>query len=238
MREARVSKRKRAAAGAAAALGAALFIPAACERTQTAAPGAVFVLLDISQSFFPQKAASLETAQEIVKGLPPRDRFALVKVGECSFGKENVLADADLPAREDLVAQTKIALIANLGKIGKRLEPAHFTDIAGALWEVRREREGAAQGPVVIVIFSDLVADVHGSRCHEGRDSLPDLTGARVILADIGEANGDRADPRAFFARVEAWTGKLKAAGAADATYVSGRPRVRAAVETALAAGK
>jgi hypothetical protein len=198
-------------------------------------PGAVFVLLDVSQTFYEHKAASLETSEEIVKGLSPGDRFAFVRVGDCSFGRENVMVDADLPAREDLAARAKLDLIDDVGRLSRRLRSADYTDIAGALWEVRRQREGAAHDPVVIVLFSDLVADVQGSTCDQGRDELPDLAGARVILADVGEAEADRADPRAFFARVDDWTARLEAAGASEVAYVAGRSaRVRAAVEAAL----
>jgi hypothetical protein len=57
-----------------------------------------------------------------------------------------------------------------------------------------------------------------------------------VILADVGEAEEDRADPRAFFARVDEWSARLEEAGASEVSYVAGRPaRLRAAVEAALA---
>jgi hypothetical protein len=208
-----------------------------CERTEDT-PAAVFVLLDVSKTFYEHKAASLQGAQEIVKGLDPGDRFAFARVGACSFGRDNVLLDVDLPAREDLAAQTKITLINDVGRLTYRLRSADYTDIIGAFWEVRRQREGLAHAPVVIVLFSDLVADVRGSDCAQGRDELPDLAGARVVLADVGEADADRADPRAFFARVDAWTERLYAAGAGEVVYVAGgAARTRAAVEAALAGG-
>lgn len=217
---------------------AVLIFAAGCERTESA-PAAVFVLLDVSKTFYEHKAASLESAEEIVKGLDPGDRFAFARVGTCSFGRENVLLDVDLPGREDLAAQAKLTLINDVGRLTYRLRSADHTDIIGAFWEVRRQREGLAHAPVVIVLFSDLVADVRGSGCAEGRDELPDLAGARVILADVGEAAEDRADPRAFFTRVDDWTERLMAAGAADVTYVAGgAARTRAAVEAALASGR
>lgn len=207
---------------------------AACERREIA-PGAVFVLLDVSATFYESKAASLETSEEIVKGLSPGDRFAFVRVGTCSFGRENVMVDGELPRREDLAAQAKLGLIDDVGRLSRRLRRADFTDIVGAFWEVRRQREGSAHAPVVIVLFSDLVDDVRGSECAEGRDDLPDLDGAHIVLADVGEASEDRADPRAFFERVDAWTARLEDAGAGEVTYVAGQAsRVRAAVEQAL----
>jgi hypothetical protein len=210
-------------------------LAAACERTEPR-PAAVFVLLDVSKTFYEHKRASLESSEEIVKGLDPGDRFAFARVGTCSFGRENVLLDVDIPGREDLAAQAKIALINDVGRLTYRLRSADHTDIIGAFWEVRRQREGMAHDPVVIVLFSDLVADVRGSDCADGRDELPDLAGARVVLADVGESAEDRADPRAFFARVDAWSARLEAAGASDVSYVAGgSARVRAAVETALA---
>ncbi len=218
-----------------AGLAAALLACAACERAPPS-PGAVFVLLDISHTFYDHKAASLETSQEIVKELGSGDRFALLRVGSCSFGRENVMLDADMPRREDLAAQAKLALIDDVGRLTRRLRRADHTDIVGALWEVRRQREGASHDRVVIVVFSDLVDDVAGSACDEGRAALPDLAGARIILAAVGEAEEDREDPRAFFARVDAWTARLEAAGASDVAYVAGRSaRVRAAVKEALA---
>jgi hypothetical protein len=209
----------------------------ACERVEPS-PGAVFVLLDVSSTFYANKAASLETSEEIVKGLSPGDRFAFVRVGTCSFGRENVMVDADLPSREDLAARAKLALIDDVGRLSRRLRQADYTDIVGAFWEVRRQREGSDHDPVVVVLFSDLVEDVRGSDCEEGRDELPDLDGARIILADVGEAEEDRVDPRAFFERVDAWTARLEDAGASNVTYVAGQAsRVRAAVEAALEEG-
>jgi hypothetical protein len=221
------------ALAAALASGAALLI-GSCERRETS-PGAVFVLLDVSATFYESKAASLETAEEIVKGLTPGDRFALVRVGTCSFGRENVMVDDELPLREDLAAQAKLGLIEDVGRLSRRLRRAEFTDIVGAFWEVRRQREGGVHDPVVIVLFSDLVDDVRGSECDEGRDELPDLDGARVVLADVGEAAEDRDDPQAFFDRVDAWIARLEDAGAGEVSYVAGEAsRVRAVVEEAL----
>ncbi|MGD2133395.1 MAG: hypothetical protein PVI23_11420 [Maricaulaceae bacterium] len=216
------------------ALAFALFA-AACERREVS-PGAVFVLLDISDTFYASKAASLDTSEEIVRGMGPGDRFAFQRIGECAFGRENVLLDQDLPLREDLAATAKLALIEDVGRLTYRLRSADYTDIYGAFWEVRRQREGAAHDPVVIVLFSDLIADVRGSECAEGRDALPGLDGAIVILADVGEADEDRADPQAFFDRVDEWTARLNGAGAGEVSYVAGSSaRVRAAVEEALA---
>jgi hypothetical protein len=223
--------------GSALALGSALWgalLLGSCERVEVS-PGAVFVLLDVSATFYESKAASLETSEEIVKGLSPGDRFAFVRVGTCSFGRENVMVDGELPRREDLAAQAKLQLIDDVGRLSRRLRRADYTDIIGAFWEVRRQREGGEHDPVVIVLFSDLVDDVRGSECDEGREELPDLDGAYVVLADVGEAAEDRADPRAFFERVEVWTDRLEAAGAAEVSYVAGGAgRVRAAVEQAL----
>ncbi len=219
---------------AAAALGVGVLL-GSCERTELS-PGAVFVLLDVSATFYESKAASLETAEEIVKGLSPGDRFAFVRIGTCSFGRDNVMVDGDLPLREDLAAQAKLQLIDDVGRLSRRPRRADYTDIVGAFWEVRRQREGGAHDPVVIVVFSDLVDDVRGSACDEGRDELPDLDGAHVVLADVGEAAEDAVDPQAFFDRVDAWIAKLEDAGASDVSYVAGSSsRVRAAVEAALA---
>ncbi|MCG8441948.1 MAG: hypothetical protein MI723_09070 [Caulobacterales bacterium] len=210
---------------------AGLALLAGCERREPPPPGAVFVLYDTSKTYAANKRATLDSSKEIAKELRPGDRFAFTKIGECSFGQNNVMLDVDMPLREDFAARSKLDLMESIDGLARRLRSENTTDITGALWEVRRQTDSADYQPLVVVIFSDLDEDVAGSACQGGRDALPRLDGARVILADISEIQGDRVDPTRYFERIDSWRTRLEEAGAAEVLTIAGsKSRLRAAV--------
>lgn len=208
-----------------------LALGSACERAEPRGPGAVFVLFDASKSYADRKSTALQGSAELVKGLRPGDRFAFSKVGACSFGARNVLLDVDIPSREDFAARAKLDLIAEVDRLKRRVRREDFTDITGAFWEVHRQVGDTAYDPLVIVMFSDLDEDVAGSECDDGREELPDLSGAHIILAAVSEQRADQVDPQRYFARVEAWRERLLDAGAQSVVTAPGDPRrLRASV--------
>ena len=207
---------------------------AGCERVELK-PRLVYVLFDVSKTYAPNKKATLERATEISKSLRGGDRFMFATIGDCSFGRQNVFIDAEIPTREDFAARAKLALFEEIDRLKRRLRSQNSTDITGALWEFHRQSDGVAYAPRVLVIFSDLEEDVAGSQCRAGREEPPPLDGTIVLLASVGELEGDRLDPTRYFARVEAFDAMLRAAGADDVRVVTGAPnRVRAAAEQAL----
>ncbi len=233
----RALSRRSVLAGAGAGLVGAL--GPGCARTPPAPPASIGVLYDASKTYSTTevKRAALEGTSQIVRAMRPGGRLAFIRVGECSFSDRAVLIDRTLPERSDASTAAKLALLDEVERLRRRLPGEDSTDITGALWQAHRLFDGQSERRQVLIVFSDLEEDVATSACRGGRDALPDLTGAHVLLAGVTGLAQDRGDPTKFFERVEAWATRFTDAGAASAVRVAGGPdRLRAAVEPILSA--
>jgi hypothetical protein len=198
----------RALAAAALAAGLAL---AACDGLVTRDDRAVFVLIDVSGTYFAELEDSVRGAKLLASSLDAGDRLVVAEVGSCSFDDDAIVLDARLPDRPSEAAAAKTRSLLALDEYEARAARTQNTDIHGALLQAVDRFSRTSSARHVIVVFSDLVEDP-ARGCGSAAAPL-DLAGVTVIAANVIKLEADARAPDAYFARLESWRAKVEDAG-------------------------
>jgi hypothetical protein len=204
---------RRAAGAAAAALGA-LAAPLAlggCDGLITNDARAIYVLVDVSGTYFAELDDSVRGAKLVAASLAAGDSLAVASIGSCSFDDDAVAVDTHLPDRPSEAAAAKSQALSDLDAYEGRAARSSYTDIHGALLQASDRFARSEQGRHVVVIFSDLVEDP-APGCNSAEAPL-DLDGVTVIAANVIKLRADAEAPAGYFERLDAWRDKVETAG-------------------------
>lgn len=193
---------------AAAAAGLAL---AGCDGLVTNDTSAVFVLVDVSGTYFGELDSSVRGAKLLAAGLAAGDAFTVAEIGSCSFDDDAIAVDARLPDRPTEAAAAKAQALTGIDAYREVAARTEFTDIHGALLQATDRFSRDTLGRHVVVIFSDLVEDP-APGCGSAASPL-NLDGVTVIAANVIKLRSDAEAPDAYFARIESWRAKVEDAG-------------------------
>jgi hypothetical protein len=195
---------------AAAALGAALAL-GGCDGLVTRDDQAVFVLIDVSGTYFAELDDSVRGAKLLTSTLNAGDRLVVAEIGSCSFDDDAIAIDARLPDRPSEAAAAKGAALAALDAYEARAARTENTDIHGALLQAVDRFSRTPSSRHVVIVFSDLVEDP-APGCGSAAAPL-DLEGVTVIAANVIKLDADARAPDAYFARLEDWRARVEDAG-------------------------
>lgn len=172
---------------------------------------AVYVLVDVSGTYYAELDKATRGAKFLAAALGPGDRLVVAEIGSCSFDDGAVALDARLPDRPSAAAAAKREALAEIDAYRARAARSQYTDIDGALLQAvdALSREGARNR--TIVIYSDLVTDL-APGCSAERPPI-DLTGVRVVAANVIKLRSDAVDPAQYFARLRSWEERVTQAG-------------------------
>jgi hypothetical protein len=184
---------------------------AGCDGLVVRDDRAVFVLVDVSGTYFAEIDDSVRGAKLLSSSLNAGDRFVMAEIGSCSFDDDAIAVDARLPDRPSEAAAVKSAALAALDAYQGRAARTQNTDIHGALLQAVDRFSRTPSGRRVIVVFSDLVEDP-APGCSSIAAPL-DLSDVTVIAAHVIKLPSDARQPDAYFARIADWRAKVEEAG-------------------------
>lgn len=172
---------------------------------------AVFVLVDVSGTYFAELDDAVRGSRLIAASLDAGDHLTVSEIGSCSFDDNAIVVDAAIPDRPSEASAVQRQLITDIDAYAGRAARTQFTDIHGALLQAVDRLSRSDAGKRVVVVFSDLVEDPV-SGCASANAPL-DLGGVTVIAANVIKLSADAQDPQAYFARIDAWEAKVETAG-------------------------
>lgn len=172
---------------------------------------AVFVLVDVSGTYFAEVDDAVRGSKLITASLNAGDQISVAEIGSCSFDDDALALNTRLPDRPSEAAAAKTRALSELDAYEARAQRTQYTDIHGAMLQAvdRLSRSGATKR--VIVVFSDLVEDPV-SGCESAQAPL-DLDGVTVIAANVIKLTADARAPQQYFDRLDAWETMVTEAG-------------------------
>jgi hypothetical protein len=183
----------------------------ACDGLVTSDTRAVFVLVDVSGTYFAQLDDSVRGAKLLAAGLNAGDALTVAEIGSCSFDDDAIAVDARLPDRPTEAAAAKAQAISGIDAYRTAAARTEYTDIHGALLQATDRFSRDEAGGHVVVIFSDLVEDP-APGCDSAAAPL-NLDGVTVIAANVIKLRADAESPDAYFARLDSWRARIEDAG-------------------------
>ncbi len=193
-------------------LAATPLLTAGCE-SGAAASRTIYVLLDVSGTYFRELNQCIDGIKRLVGALNPLDAMVLARIGTCSFSDRSILLRFRLPDRPTAAAQAKRTIASDLDGIARREQMTNYTDIVGAVYQAAAELGSSSARRRYLVMYTDLVQDL-APNCRAGRRDLPDMSGITVIAANV--ITRGNADPQTYFDRVKSWEERFRDAGAQD----------------------
>lgn len=193
---------------------AALAFPlalAACDDMRTDAMS-VFVLHDISGSYFRELPGNLRANKQLLLGMRARDHMAVAQIVDCSFTDRAVIAKFDVPDRPS-DRNTRITGVAGqLDRFGAAAKQTSFTDIRGALLQAAAELRSSKAPKRLLVVFSDMQEDP-APTCRRDPAAKIDLSGIAVVAANVAKLDADNRNPQAYFSRLDGWRSFVESNG-------------------------
>jgi hypothetical protein len=157
----------------------------ACEE-RSANPASVYILLDLSGSYFRELDKALRTIRVMMGFIRAHDSFAVAEIGACSFTDEAVLLRFTAPDRPSERQRLVAGYAARLAEYGRTAKATNFTDIEEDLPpQCRRETPLPAA-----------------------------LRGMSVIATNVTRLPEDNRDPGRYARRLDGWRKLVEAAGA------------------------
>jgi hypothetical protein len=184
---------------------------AACDDLRTKALG-VYVLHDVSGSYFRELAANLRLNKAVLPQLKARDQMEIAQIVGCSFSDRAIIARADIPDRPSERNAAILGIAGALDKFGATAKQAPYTDIRGALLQAAGELQSGGAARRVIIVFSDLVEDP-APGCRRDANLPIELKGISVVAVNVAKLEADNRNPQGYFSRLESWRAYVQANG-------------------------
>ena len=164
----------------------------------------VYVLHDISGSYFRELPENLVTNKQLLLGMRARDHMAIAQIVDCSFTDRAVITKFDIPDRPSERNNRITGVAGQLDRFGAAAKQTPFTDIRGALLQAAAELRGSRAPKRVVVVFSDMQEDP-APTCRRDPAVKIDLSGIAVVAANVAKLDADNRNPQAYFARLDGW---------------------------------
>lgn len=174
----------------------------------------IYVLLDISGSYFPRLLQNTRDFKALVMPLSAGDNFVLAYIQSCSFTDTARILEVQMATRQ-AERHAQILQITDFVENKLRLlDSTSHTDITGAIILATDYLKPSLSKRKSIIVLSDML-EALPPNCPRpfgfDRSSLDRFT---IIIANVGKSQADNEDISRYFSRINMWSDKLKAAGA------------------------
>lgn len=191
----------------------------------------VYVLIDISASYFPRAVKSMHELGLIVIPMAGGDTFTLAYIQSCSFSDAAKVIDVRLADQQTPREEQQGEILNYLHNGIPKLRQTEHTDITGAIFLAAEYLKPSRSDRKALIIFSDMVQDLAPDCVRPASLEQAHLSGLTVILANVSKTSGDNEDPEAYFRRIDKWTSQLKRAGARKVYQVNNMEQVEDILE-------
>jgi hypothetical protein len=212
----RIAKRRvlRLRGGGRRRLLAALALPfllAACDDLRTDATS-VYVLHDISGTYFRELPENLLTNKQLLLQMRARDQMSIAQIVDCSFTDRAVITRLDIPDRPSERNNRITGVAGQLDRFGAAAKQTPFTDIRGALLQAAAELRASKASRRLLVVFSDMQEDP-APTCRRDPTARIDLSGIAVVAANVAKLEADNRNPQGYFSRLDGWRNFVESNG-------------------------
>ncbi|HET7394966.1 MAG TPA: vWA domain-containing protein [Gammaproteobacteria bacterium] len=183
---------------------------AGCTETGGKHARAVYVLLDVSQSYSSKLNNANPVIDYLLATLVSGDSLAVASIDSASFTEQNIVAKVTFDDRPSVANEQKRALRTRLNQYFADLHPSDRTDVSGALLQAAQDLDETGAGHRYILVFSDLEQDL--PRGYVRKSRLP-LDGTQVIAVDVTKLHSDNVNPQNYLDRLQHWKKVVTADG-------------------------
>jgi len=180
----------------------AILMLAACTQSGGRHARAVYVLLDVSESYNQNLDAANPVINYLLGSLVSGDSLYVGKIDSGSFTENDVVGKITFDDRPSVANEQKRAFRARLDAFLKDRKPSTKTDVSGALLQAAETLDESGAGRRYILIFSDLDEDLPKGYV---RRSKPPFDGAEVLAVDVTKEHADNVNPQRYVDRLEHW---------------------------------
>lgn len=183
---------------------------AACTQTGGKHARAVYVLLDVSQSYNGKLTEANPVIDYLLASLVSGDSLTVASIDSASFTEKDVIAKVTFDDRPSIADEQKRAFRARLNKFLADRHPSNNTDVSGAMLQAAQDLDETGAGHRYILVFSDLQQDLPKGYVRSSK--LP-LKGTQVIAVDVTKLHTDNVDPQNYLNRLAHWKHVVTADG-------------------------
>lgn len=173
-----------------------------CSETGGKHARAVYVLLDVSQSYSNKLDAANSVINYLLGTLVSGDSLTVASIDSASFTEKDIVTKVTFDDRPSVANEQKRALRARLNQFFSNLHPSDRTDVSGALLQAAQDLDESGAGHRYILVFSDLEQDLPKGYVRKSR--LP-LDGTQVIAVDVTKLHSDNVNPQNYLDRLQHW---------------------------------
>ncbi len=163
---------------------------------------AVYVLLDVSESYNTKLDAANAAINYLLGTLVSGDSLTVASIDSASFTEKDIVTKVKFDDRPSVANEQKRALRARLDGFFKDRKPSTRTDVSGAMLQAAQDLNESGAGHRYILLFSDLEQDLPKGYKRDFR--LP-LDGAEVIAVDVTKLHTDNVNPQNYLDRLAHW---------------------------------
>jgi len=174
----------------------------------------VYVLLDISGSYFPRLLHNTRDFKSLVMPLAAGDNFVMAYIQSCSFTDTARILEIQMATRQ-AERHAQILQINDFVENKLRLlTSTTHTDITGAIILATDYLRPSRSKRKSIIILSDMLEALPGTCIRPLLLDESILDGFTIVIANVGKSQEDNENIDRYFSRLNSWTTKLQAAGA------------------------
>lgn len=192
------------------AVSIVILLLAGCAQTGGSHARAVYVLLDVSQTYSTRLDAANPAINYLLGTLVSGDSLTIASIDSASFSEKNIVAKVTLDDRPSVANEQKRALRNRLDQFYANMHPSSHTDVSGAILQAAQYLHESGAGRRYILVFSDLEQDL--PKGYVRNSHLP-LDGTRVIAVDVTKLRSDNVNPQNYLDRLAYWKKAVTADG-------------------------
>lgn len=163
---------------------------------------AVYVLLDVSESYNDKLDSANAAINYLLGTLTSGDSLAVASIDSASFTEKDIVTKVKFDDRPSVANEQKRALRIQLDGFFKDRKPSTRTDVSGAMLQAAQDLNESGAGHRYILLFSDLEQDL--PKGYKRNFRLP-LDGAEVIAVDVTKLRADNVNPQNYLDRLAHW---------------------------------
>ena len=184
------------------ALSTAALLMAGCTASGGRHARAVYVLLDVSESYNQKLDDANPVINYLLGTLVSGDSLFVGKIDSGSFTQDDVVGKITFDDRPSVANEQKRVFRARLDQFFASRRPSTRTDVSGALLQAAETLDESGAGRRYILIFSDLDEDL--PKGYVRKSKLP-FEGAKVLAVDVTKEHADNVNPQRYVDRLDHW---------------------------------
>jgi hypothetical protein len=187
-----------------------LLLSSGCTETGGRHARAVYVLLDVSESYNDKLDGANAVINYLLGTLVSGDSLTIASIDSASFTEKDIVGKVTFDDRPSVANEQKRAFRARLDGFFKDRKPSIHTDVSGAMLQAAEDLGESGAGHRYILVFSDLDQDL--PKGYVRKSKLP-LQGAEVVAVDVAKLRSDNVDPQRYLDRLDHWKKVVTADG-------------------------